>query len=118
MFRSVMKTQCRTVLNSATRTMVMKRTISSTPIARDLLSNLYVKEINSASSLLAKQDFSKLSEEGVKQWKAPAAPKSPEVEAQSKDSLNQYLTEDVEVISKAAQEEVAENEEDWLVLED
>lgn len=118
MFRTACKAPTAQLL--FTRNVMVKRTLYCSSVRMNLLADLYLKELKTAGESVKKQDLSKLSEDSVRQWQNPAAPKIPDVEASNKDLLEKYVQEDVDVVKEVVQEGESANQqdEDWLVLQD
>ncbi|CCH44897.1 ATP synthase subunit H, mitochondrial [Wickerhamomyces ciferrii] len=105
----------------AKRSLVSKistRSFSSIPARKNVISDLYVKELKGFKPTpLTAQD----AEGSVKPWKAPAAPRTPGLEADAATQLNEYESAPVEVDSAPVANEGATEstgEDDWFVLEE
>ncbi|KAK7204034.1 mitochondrial F1F0 ATP synthase subunit Atp14 [Myxozyma melibiosi] len=96
---------------------VLRRRFGTTLARRDLISDLYIKELKSYQAPPVKASDSVGQ---VKPWTPPAAPAIPTVEAGAEADLAEYEAQAVEVEdSTVAEGEVAaptESLEDWFVV--
>ncbi|KAH3903253.1 uncharacterized protein SCODWIG_03024 [Saccharomycodes ludwigii] len=96
-----------------------RRLLSSTLIRRNVIQDLYLKELNSV-----RLPEINLADANVKHWSPPVAPVFTNELANATDAktLKSYEEEPVEVVQTNAAEEGADAstaaEEDWLVLEE
>ncbi|KAI0462964.1 ATP synthase F0 subcomplex subunit H atp14 [Komagataella kurtzmanii] len=99
------------IRSSALRTQV--RAFSAAPARRNLISDLYVKELKGFKPTpLSAAD----AEGATKPWAKPASPKVPSLEGETAEALQQYETSDVETVQAALSESASEVTEDWFVF--
>ncbi|SMN19057.1 similar to Saccharomyces cerevisiae YLR295C ATP14 Subunit h of the F0 sector of mitochondrial F1F0 ATP synthase [Maudiozyma saulgeensis] len=99
------------------------RAFSITAYKNDLLQDLYLKELKNTKFDMASLQSPESIAENVIQFSAPAKPKVPVLEATQKDTLQDYINENVETTldtaaNAAAEEQDVAQDEDWLVIED
>ncbi|CCF59273.1 hypothetical protein KAFR_0G02390 [Kazachstania africana CBS 2517] len=106
----------RTLVRSSTTVL---RKFGTTPGPRNLVKDLYLKELGSMNvthinSALSSNPALK---ENIIDWTPPSKPKMPSTELGS-TSIDDYVNQSVETMEPQTNEEVKEDfEEDWLVIE-
>ncbi|KAK9364856.1 ATP synthase complex subunit H-domain-containing protein [Lipomyces kononenkoae] len=94
---------------------ILRRRFGTTLPRRDIVQDLYLKEIKNykAPAIKATDSVGQ-----VKPWVAPSAPTPPSVEASAPTDLDEYDSQVVEVEGVATTtEEVTESIDDWFVVE-
>ncbi|KAK9462114.1 ATP synthase complex subunit H-domain-containing protein [Lipomyces oligophaga] len=93
----------------------MRRSFATTPARRDLLQDLYIKELKAYKAPAVAADDSVGQ---VKPWSVPPAPLPPSLEAATPADLSEYDSQIVEVEGIAVGEEPStESLDDWFVVE-
>lgn len=96
-------------------TLRASRGFSTSLIRRNVIQELYLKELKSVN---LKPITAADAQGSVKPWAAPATPKIPELELQSAEALKEYASANVETVSEASEQTTEVEEGDWLVLEE
>ncbi|CAB4254337.1 similar to Saccharomyces cerevisiae YLR295C ATP14 Subunit h of the F0 sector of mitochondrial F1F0 ATP synthase [Maudiozyma barnettii] len=99
------------------------RAFTVTAYKNELLQDLFLKELKNTKFDMASLQSPESIAENVIKFSAPTKPKIPTLEAAQKDTLQDYINENVETSldtaadAAAVQQDVAQDE-DWLVIED
>ncbi|CAN6637238.1 ATP synthase subunit H, mitochondrial [Trichomonascus vanleenenianus] len=101
----------------ARRVPTLARSIQTTAIKRDLVKDLYLKELKAFKPT---PRTAADAQGEVRQWNVPQAPQAPKLEAAEADALAQYEAQEVEVETAIPEGEdaPAASMEEWFVVED